>query len=67
MSRPADVARFLARCGLSLQRAHQILDKLANGERISVKLARREGGPALVRAFGRLGVTASARQGAHAP
>jgi DNA-binding transcriptional regulator YiaG len=39
MPRPVDVARLLAKRGLSLRKAHETLDRLANGEGVAVELA----------------------------
>src|SRR4029079_1617219 len=38
MARPVDVIRLLAEHGLSLKKAHGVLDRLALGERIPVEL-----------------------------
>jgi hypothetical protein len=38
ISRPVEVARFLMRSGLSLRKAHEILDRIAAGERVPVEL-----------------------------
>jgi DNA-binding transcriptional regulator YiaG len=38
MSRPVDVARLLAKHGLSLRKAHETLSRLASGEDVAVAL-----------------------------
>jgi hypothetical protein len=38
ISQPVEVARFLMRSGLSLSKAHEILDQIAVGERVPVEL-----------------------------
>jgi DNA-binding transcriptional regulator YiaG len=57
MPRPVDVARTLARHGLSLRKAHDALNRLARGEGVAVELSARSRGK--VRAeLSRLGVEA---------
>jgi hypothetical protein len=38
ISRPVEVARFVMRSGLSLKKAHEILDRITAGERVPVEL-----------------------------
>ena len=38
ISRPVDLARFLVRCGLSLRKAHDVLERLSSGAWVSVEL-----------------------------
>jgi len=38
MPRPVDVVRLLAKHGLSLRKAHETLNRLANGESLTVEL-----------------------------
>jgi DNA-binding transcriptional regulator YiaG len=38
IARPVDVARVLARCGLSLRKAHDALNRLAEGKAVAVEL-----------------------------
>jgi len=38
IARPVDLARLLARNGQSLREAHDILQRLAAGERVAIKL-----------------------------
>jgi DNA-binding transcriptional regulator YiaG len=59
MPGPVDIVRLLAQHGLSLRKAHSVLDRLASGERIPVELTAVR--PAqLVAELKRLGVTARA-------
>ena len=39
MPRPVDVARLLAKHGVSLRKAHEALERLANGESVAIELA----------------------------
>lgn len=39
MPRPVEVARLLAKHGLSLRKAHETLNRLANGESVAIELA----------------------------
>jgi DNA-binding transcriptional regulator YiaG len=57
ISRPVDVVRLLAQHGLSLKKAHSVLERLASGERIPVELAT-DRSAALISELLRLGVTA---------
>jgi len=55
LDRPIDVARFLKAHGLSLRKAHQILDRLVRGERVAVEL-NADDGARLVDDLSNLGV-----------
>jgi DNA-binding transcriptional regulator YiaG len=56
ISRPIDVIRFLFQCGLSLKRAHDVLDRICAGAHIPVELRGDTG--AIVGKLARLGVSA---------
>jgi DNA-binding transcriptional regulator YiaG len=56
---PVEVARLLKRHGLSLRKAHETLNRLAQGETVAVEL-RSETPHDVVSAFSALGVTAHA-------
>jgi DNA-binding transcriptional regulator YiaG len=57
IARPIDVARLLVQHGLSLRKAHETLNRLANGEGVAVELHVTEG-ELLCSELSRLGVMA---------
>ncbi len=57
MPRPVDVARLLAKRGLSLRKAHDTLGRLANGESVAIELAA-SGRKKLRAEFSNLGIDA---------
>jgi hypothetical protein len=61
ISQPVEVARFLMRSGLSLKKAHEILNRISAGERMRVEL-RRKHAEAIASKLEELGVSALAPQ-----
>jgi hypothetical protein len=61
ISQPVEVARFLMRSGLSLKKAHEILNRISDGERVRVELRGRHA-ETLASKLEELGVSALAPQ-----
>jgi DNA-binding transcriptional regulator YiaG len=59
ISRPVEVARFLVRSGLSLRKAHEVLDRISAGTRVPVELRGRDT-EAITSELKKLGVSALA-------
>ena len=59
ISQPVEFARFLMRCGVSLRKAHEILERISAGARVPVEL-RGGSSPTIVSELKGLGVTALA-------
>jgi DNA-binding transcriptional regulator YiaG len=59
ISRPVEVARFLVRNGVSLRKAHEILDRISAGTRVPVEL-RGDNAKAIASELKKLGVSALA-------
>jgi DNA-binding transcriptional regulator YiaG len=58
ITQPVEIARLLARCGLSLRKAHATLNRLTEGEQVTVEL-RPEDGERAEAEFSSLGVRAA--------
>src|SRR5271163_4024490 len=61
MKRPVDVVRLLTRNGLSLRKAHDVLNRLAKGETVPVKLPMVANQTVLVADLTELGVRSARR------
>src|ERR1043166_7986253 len=59
ISQPVEVARFLMRCGVSLRKAHEILERISAGARVPVEI-RGSNAAAIASELKNLGVSARA-------
>lgn len=62
LSQPVSVARALTRHGLGLRKAHDALNRLAEGRSVAVRLPESNGSPELREELAALGVEASPRR-----
>ena len=62
LTEPVSVAQLLARHGLGLRKAHQVLNRLATGQRVPLRLAGGLGMAEFVHSLAALGVAAGERR-----